>query len=288
MTHRHIGAVLNTEITKRSLGSPLRILDMGCGNGYLIAYLQRELSRERTGIEPEMYGFDVDDSAVQDPAFFAETLRFLAGEFSSIDWSTRLATLKTSDEWPYPDGFFDFVVSNQVMEHVRDHDLAFAQIRRVLKDSGISVHLFPLKYVLYETHLNLPCVHWISNSDLLVSYIKGCSRIGLGNFKSHRLRSGNTLTLDEYAAKHADYMTYETNYLSMRQLYELAKRHRMRCSFRYTGGFYTNKLRSILGSPLRREYAPHTSAFVERLGLFLYALVASVTVVLEKDNLYIR
>ena len=284
--HHHICGVINTELSGRT-DSPIRILDVGCGDGRLIAFLQRQLTRLKDGIYLEIYGYDVDDSAVQAPAFFEEAISFLSGEFPDIDWRKRLSKILTTDDLPYPDNFFDFVVSNQVMEHVHDHDALFAQIRRVLKPTGLSANVFPLKSVLYETHLNLPFVHWISNRDFLVAYIKLCNRFRMGKFSQHARRAGR-LSLTEYAEKHADYMIYETNYRFMREIYGYAKRSRMRCSFRYTAELYFNKLRSIVGAPIRYEYFRARPAFIEAFLLLICSLVASVTLVIEKENLYVR
>lgn len=38
---------------------------------------------------------------------------------------------------PFPDGYFDVVIANHMLYHVPDRPRAFAEIRRVLKDSGI-------------------------------------------------------------------------------------------------------------------------------------------------------
>ena len=287
ITHHHICAVVNTEIDSGRDG-PIRLLVVGSGNGQLMAFLQAELPRLRNGTEFEIHGFDVADSYVQAPSYFAESVQLLGERFPDIPWEGRISQITTKEAWPYPDGHFDFVVSNQVMEHVHDHDFVFGETRRVLKPDGISVHLFPLKYYLYETHLNLPFVHWISNKDVLFSYIKACNRIGFGKYREQFRRSGGKITRDEYARKHADYMIYETNYLKMREVFQCAKRRRMRCSFRYTGEFYRNKLRSIMHRPIRYHYSTKRHASVERLSLFFYMFVSSVTLVLEKENTYVR
>jgi len=42
-------------------------------------------------------------------------------------------------ELPYEDGFFDVVVSNQVLEHLWNTDGFFQEVRRVLKSGGYAV-----------------------------------------------------------------------------------------------------------------------------------------------------
>jgi len=258
---------------------------MGCGNGQMIAFLQRMLPQLNKHIAFEIYGFDVLDSHVQINNYFEKTFELLIHEFPSIDWKKRVVQITSKQEWPFPEGFFNYVVSNQVMEHVFDHNFTFQQIRCVLKEDGVAIHLFPLKSYIYEGHLLLPFVHWISNEDLLKGYIKICSRLGLGRFRQH-LAMGGTSNLNEFSIIHADYMIYETNYLSLREVYELAKRNRMRCSFRYTEEFYRNKIRQIFKQPFLHKYSINRHPFWERMLFAVLIRLSSITLILEKNNTY--
>jgi SAM-dependent methyltransferase len=279
ITHHHLHAVLNTELA--SATGALRILDMGCGNGHLISFLHNHLTLPAGG-SFEVHGFDVADSAVQAPGFFADTIAHLNEKCPGVEWSERLRQITTRDPWPYPDESFDVILSNQVMEHVQDHDFVLGEIQRVLTPDGLSVHLFPLKHYVFEDHLKLPAVHWITNRNLLVSYIKFCSRLGLGRYMEKKRRSGGKLTLDVHAEKLADYMIHETNYISLSELHRCAKRKRLRCMFRYTGEFYRNRLRTLLGAPIRSRYSQRRQAALERLTFPLYVVLSSITLILEK------
>ena len=125
ITYHHLCAVINTEIERRVVPPVIRILDMGCGNGQLIAFLQRKLHQLNNNIKFEIYGFDVVDSNVQVPTYFDSTIKFLEQEFAAIDWRKRIFNITTRQEWPFQDSFFNYVISNQVMEHVFDHDFSF-------------------------------------------------------------------------------------------------------------------------------------------------------------------
>ena len=57
---------------------------------------------------------------------------------------------------PFADNTFDFVFSDQVLEHVQDHNLAFAEIARVMKPGGISLHIFPARLKPTEAHVFVP------------------------------------------------------------------------------------------------------------------------------------
>jgi len=283
MTHYHLCAVVNTEIKKRLAPPVVRVLDMGCGNGQLIAFLQRNLPQLNKDLAFEIYGFDVTDSNVQVSGYFDETFKFLGQEFPGIDWEKRIFQITSREEWPFPEGFFNYVISNQVMEHVFEHDFSFQQIRRVLAEDGVSVHLFPLKSYLYESHLLLPFVHWISNKDLLFEYIKVCSLLGLGKYRQQSYASN----LMDFCRNVADYMIYETNYLSPEEVYTFAKRNWLRCSFRYTEEYYLNKLRQIFRRSLKYEYALVRHPWWERILFVFLVRLSSITLILEKRNRYI-
>jgi SAM-dependent methyltransferase len=287
MTHHHICAVINTTLKEQAGPSLIRILDMGCGDGQLMAFLQSRLSHFREDLTFELYGFDVQDSHVQAPDYFHNTIDFIQKEFPDVDWRKRIHYISSRQEWPFPDGFFNYVISNQVMEHVFDHDFSLQQIRRVMAADGISIHLFPLKEYIFEGHLFLPFVHWISNQDLLFDYIKVCSLLGLGKYRK-LLPQGTRSDLMDYCRKHADYMIHETNYLNQGKVYKLAKRSRLRCSFRYTEEYYLNKLRQLLGRPLKYEYALTRHPWREYILFSFFVRVASITLVLEKENTYSR
>ena len=63
---------------------------------------------------------------------------------------------------PFPDGCFDFVVSNAVIEHVGGVDPAavmVAESRRVARVAA--VHTTPYRWFPVETHSKVPLLHWL-------------------------------------------------------------------------------------------------------------------------------
>jgi ubiquinone/menaquinone biosynthesis C-methylase UbiE len=85
---------------------------------------------------------------------------------------------------PFEDNYFDFIVSNQVIEHVEDIDLTFAEFRRVLKPGGQILNIFPDKNIWREGHCGIPFLHWFpKGSNLRVYYAFVLRSIGLGSFK---------------------------------------------------------------------------------------------------------
>jgi SAM-dependent methyltransferase len=284
ITHLHLLAVINSELPSWRGESPLRILDVGCGNGRLLAYLAHELGRLHPAIPIELYGVDVHDHGVQAHGFLDRTLEDLAAACPEYPWKERLFLTADGDAWPFPDEYFHVAISNQVLEHVRNHRVFLRELRRTLIEGGVSAHLFPLRHYLFEGHLHLPLVHRIRNTDLLRAYIRACSRLGLGKYPTHRRQFGTTL--DEYVERHADYMQYFTNYVSQTEILRLAKLERFRVSFRYTQGFYTNKLRAMLGRPAVLQYRRARPVMIDWLATFVLRYVSSVTLFLQKDETY--
>jgi len=217
---------------------------------------------------------------VQRANFLDATIETLSVQFPGIAWRERVVSISTNDTWPYPDEFFDIVLSNQVLEHIADHDMVFSEIYRTLRYGGFSVHLFPLKNCLYESHLHLPLAHKIVNFDLSISYIKLLSRLGLGKFK------GSSVDLDTFTEQNADYMHFFTNYLSYGEALRLAKKHRLRVSFRYTREFYARKLRSILSLKNDYMYSKNRAGFIDWLSIMILRYVSSITLFLEKRETY--
>ncbi len=67
----------------------------------------------------------------------------------------------TGRQLPFEDGYFDLVISYDVLEHVQDEGLALAEISRVLKTGGELIISVPNKAWIFETHgANLPLLPW--------------------------------------------------------------------------------------------------------------------------------
>jgi SAM-dependent methyltransferase len=129
----------------------LRVLDIGCGRGELVVGL---LNR----------GFDAYgcDFAADFPVDEGEAWNRTSPLASAICPPERLGAISASPyRLPYPDSYFDAVVSTSVLEHVKNKRETLEEIRRVTKPGGVGVHMFPSKYYLpLEPHLSVPVVSW--------------------------------------------------------------------------------------------------------------------------------
>ena len=62
---------------------------------------------------------------------------------------------------PFPDNYFDIVVSNHVVEHVSNQNLHFSEMARVLKPNGIVYFATPNRLWPWEVHYQLPLIHYL-------------------------------------------------------------------------------------------------------------------------------
>ncbi len=95
------------------------ILDVGCGAGYLLApYVARQ----------NCFGVDVTEK--------------LVAEAEKKGLTAYRVDLE-NDKLPFPDGFFDFVVCSEVIEHVVNTDNLLGEVHRVLKHGRTLLLTFP-------------------------------------------------------------------------------------------------------------------------------------------------
>jgi SAM-dependent methyltransferase len=132
---------------------------------------------------------------------------------------------------PYDDHVFDLVYSITVFEHVMDYEAALAEIRRVLKPGGMSVHVFPSRWKPIETHAYVP----------FASRIQSYWWLHLWALAGIRNEFQQDLSARDTADANVRFLTRETNYLSKRQIREHVRRHFARCEFVEEAAFRPEK-----------------------------------------------
>ncbi|PYF99751.1 Methylase involved in ubiquinone/menaquinone biosynthesis [Thioalkalivibrio sp. ALE21] len=222
----------------------VRILDVGCGKGRLIAAMQSSLQKLFPDLDFEIHGLEVTEHCGAREGYFDEVVEDLSQQYPGLPWREQFHLCSDGESWPFEDGYFDAIVFSQVIEHVRDHELFFAQHARVLSENGVGVHQFPLREKIKDGHLYLPYVHRIRDYAFLQSYIRFMSRLGFGKFrgeyKREKLERG--FGLEDYVNYQSEYAWYQLNYLSRRETLALAKRHRMKGDFLLTNSWIESRL----------------------------------------------
>lgn len=280
VTHTHLLACINTKIADDGI-KKVAILDAGCGNGKLIVYLLKCLIELHPNIKFDFFGYDVLDHGVQNNSFTATTMTYLEAEIPGVDWNQHIKFISASDNWPFSNDMFDFVISNQVLEHVHDMAHFFKEHARVLNIGGVGFHLFPLKHYVYEGHLYLPWVHRFKSWDTTFRYIWFCSKLGLGKYLAHRREFG--VSVDEFSTRHADYMFFWTQYKTDGEVLDCVRSAGLRSSYRFTAKFYFQKLRLMLRLTNHIKYQDTISFFT---GIKLLRYVSGITLFVEKNNKY--
>lgn len=106
-----------------------RILDNGCGVGMYLRALQPHAA--------ELFGNEIEGPHL------ARAARTVPGAHLQ---------LAVCEHLPYPDNFFDLVLSHEVLEHVRDDRAAAAEMARVLRPGGRAIIFVPNRLYPFETH----------------------------------------------------------------------------------------------------------------------------------------
>lgn len=275
IAHQHVAAVLNTLMTHRAAGVPVvRILDVGVGDGRFLEYLLGVLPRWQPGVTLEVYGLDVDRWTV----FEKQGRPRLRAAFPDVDWDAHLAFIKPGAAWPFADGDFDFITSNQVLEHVEDKAHFFGEVRRCLKPGGTGVHLFPVTEVLWEGHARMPLVHWFGD-PWRQRAIRLFAALGFTRtYRAERARR-KWKSLGEFAMQYSAVLGRNTAYSSVAALRPMVSAAGLGMSFTYTKDYYLAKLLSYAGVRPRRyrDLGAMETAF-------MYALrhIASITVLLRR------
>tara|TARA_Y100000310_G_scaffold157690_1_gene157096 strand:+ start:812 stop:1483 length:672 start_codon:yes stop_codon:yes gene_type:complete len=107
-----------------------RVLDIGCEGGYISSKILLK--------NPfELYAIDICDEALNE---FREKVKLKGFGKKIVIKKGFLQKL------PFEDGFFDFVICSEVIEHAPYLDKGFEEINRVLKKRGKLILTFPIEH----------------------------------------------------------------------------------------------------------------------------------------------
>jgi len=158
----HTSCGLHSEFRKR-VHPGFKVLDWGCGRGSDVLHLRK------MGIEA--YGAETSQATIdRGKALFDEL---------GVDHASTIRLLSAQNRTDYADMSFDMILSYQVLEHVADLPGVAAEIHRLLRPGGISVHLYPAHRRIIEGHLFMPFVHWLPKNKLRYWAILACTFAGV-------------------------------------------------------------------------------------------------------------
>lgn len=118
---------------KHPLRKDARVLDFGAGAGRHVAEF-RSAGYDAWGVDVQ-YISNTDGSVEEDYLRRVEPPDYVL---------------------PFERDEFDFVYSTSTMEHVLDPGTALAEIARVLRPGGLSIHVFPSRWRPIEPHMFVP------------------------------------------------------------------------------------------------------------------------------------
>lgn len=143
-----------------------KVLDYGCGSGEIISALKD------CGIDA--YGCEI----------FYEASKAREKVPKSFLKNGTIKHMESIYKIPFPEDSFDIIISNMVLEHVKDLDATLKEFKRVLTKEGLIISLFPSKESWRESHCGLWFLHWFPPKSKLRYYYALLLRIfGFGYHK---------------------------------------------------------------------------------------------------------
>jgi len=211
----------------------VRILDVGCGRGDTVAWLLSE--------GWDAWGVDVAAD------YLARGRPHLMRAGYTGD---RLRLIPDDGNLPFEPGSFDVILSNQVVEHVRDLEPFVDGIRGVTRPGAVGLHVFPARWRLVEPHMRMPFVHWVPKGPVREQAIKMMLRIGAGApyFAEYRI--------NERAVIFATFSHEETFYRPVSQIREIFRDHGFACSVSIPSRLKLKGRLPIVARPLAPALAP--------------------------------
>jgi SAM-dependent methyltransferase len=142
------------------------VLVDGCGVGMYVRAFRE--------VTPHVVGLDIEPERVADSRAYSSLVNVAGGEFL-----------------PYPDHYFDVVLSHEVLEHVQDDAQVVAEMVRVLKPGGRAIIFCPNRFYPFETHGhywrgkyhfgNTPLINYLPNAlrNKLAPHVRAYTGPGL-------------------------------------------------------------------------------------------------------------
>ncbi len=183
------------------------VLDYGCGMGEIIRFARQK------GFS--FWGVDnyYDDEL---PDYDLQHLDLRVQQYVKL--------LDPSGKCPFENESFDFIYSNQVIEHIDDLYHTVEEFYRILKPGGIMLHNFPCKELLNEAHFSVPFIHKIRHKKIRFYLLNSYYALGIGLHRESRGKNewiADTLNfIDNNCHYRSEYtiLQYFKNYFMIRKI----------------------------------------------------------------------
>ena len=127
---KKIESILKDYLKKEIIN--LNILDIGAGDGTISSYMSEKGNN--------VVCVDIEDQRAKRSAKFIKV---------------------NSSKLPLQSNHFDIVISNHVIEHIKNQKLHLKEIKRVLKQNGVCYLATPNRNFPIEPHYKLPFIHYL-------------------------------------------------------------------------------------------------------------------------------
>ncbi|WP_420429780.1 class I SAM-dependent methyltransferase [Algiphilus sp.] len=188
----------------------IQVLDWGCGRGRMVAALRR--------LGFSAFGVDPDEAAVSNGMQLLGRMGYPGDVLNVIDRDAHT---------PFAENRFDFVFSNQVLEHVRDLPAIVSEIARLTRSGGAGLHIFPPRWHIREAHLRMPVVHWLPKNRMRRTLIYLWSALGIESKWQEMDGAALKARVDTYYRYSCD----KTFYRSNAEIAAAFRAHGMSCEF---------------------------------------------------------
>ena len=173
----------------------IKILDWGCGKGELINYLNNN-NFNCYGVEISQ--FKLQQNVIKDKKNISE----------------KIFLINSDNKTNFESNYFDFIFTNQVIEHVSDKESFLLEINRILKKGGCSYNILPAKHRINEVHLKMPFVHWLPKN-----YLRKYLIYFFNLFKFNPWQECLSLTFNDKVNYYYNYSINKTFYLDANKLF---------------------------------------------------------------------
>jgi SAM-dependent methyltransferase len=192
--------VASLEALRNALNLPrhkVRVLDWGCGSGALVSWLCTQ--------GYDAFGVDINPIAI------AAARGKATAQHDDID---RFRAISTDCRTDFPDEYFHFTCSHQVLEHVENLEAVASELVRVTIPHGTGYHSYPAPFHLREVHLGMPFVHWLPKTSARKLAITAFVCVGI----EPKWKTAASKSRIEKADLYYDYSINNTHYRSWAQV----------------------------------------------------------------------